>query len=93
MDPQKDKTPSSPLWGQTLWLSVLMRTTSQHPKVHGLDGGRALIVSPPRTVGSKTVPMFGGFELFAMQRLTAWEYRLALAGLGKVLLLGFLMVF
>jgi hypothetical protein len=43
-------------------------------------------------VGSKTVPMFGGFGLFAMQRLTAWESRLALAGLGKVLLLGFLMV-
>ena len=41
------------------------------------------------TVGSKTVAMFEGLGLVAMQRLTAWKYHLSLVEWSKVLLLGF----
>ena len=45
------------------------------------------------TVGSETVAMFGGFGLGGVWRLGAWELRLALGVLNKVLYLGFKMVF
>jgi hypothetical protein len=41
------------------------------------------------TVSSKTVAMFEGFVVGGVWRLGAWEWRLALVGLGKVLLLGY----
>jgi hypothetical protein len=41
------------------------------------------------TVGSKTVAMFEDFVVGGVWSLGAWEWRLALVGLGKVLLLGY----
>ena len=41
------------------------------------------------TVGSKTVAMFEGFAVGEVWHLGAWEWRLVLVGLGKVLLLGY----
>ena len=57
-----------------------MKRKALQPKMHHLaerlypEKG----ASAGNTVGSKTLAMFGSCGLIAMQRLTAWEYRLAL---------------
>src|ERR1700761_1739942 len=47
------------------------------------------VSSSALTVGSKTLAMFVSFGLIAMQRLTPWEYCLALVKCNRLLLLGF----
>ena len=55
----------------------------------GNSASNELDLNDPSTVGSKTVAMFEGFAVGGVWRLGAWEWRLALVGLGKVLLLGY----
>ena len=64
-------------------------TSTRSARVYVSTGTTVSSWVTTNTVGSKTVAMFEGFAVGGVWRLGAWEWRLALVGLGKVLLLGY----